>query len=487
MPAEAKDLSRHALIWAWKDEEMHAIFIRGVIVRMGSHALRFQAFVRQMFGLTGGWAASVRQHLHWNSAPLSHSLATLITWAGIATGQVPPDVRKYLRYGSFRAFCEFQVDAEKTAWLAYERLLELLPKLPDSPASLIEDFKRIKDDEERHTRIFEIMLSTIDDHDGLIAGETAERLQAKIGAIGDIFLPRAYRSGSVAGQPVGSGGPVWVMQGHVGDDKLALFRRLLDDSGLLSRIRERAGALGKPVNAMEIAIKPSFMLGYSHADLSPITDPELIKALTDYLYENGCTNIVLNEARNIYDQFYAHRSVAEVARYFNISSPHFRIVDLTDELVPYTYYRGLAQYAVGQTWKQADFRISFGKLRTHPVDLVYLTIGNLEGMGNRSEEFVFSERQTHRDTAIMMLLNDFPPHFALLDGYDSAPDGLLGMMGSPRPKTPPPFYAETYSLSLDLVAARHIGIADPTSSAMLRTACYWFGDPSAHLQVMGPD
>jgi len=40
---------------------------------------------------------------------------------------------------------------------------------------------------------------------------------------------------------------------------------------------------------------------------------------------------------------------------------------------------------------------------------------------------------------------------------------------------------------VDLVAARHIGMAEPTSAPMLRTACYWFGDPSAHLQVMGPD
>src|SRR6185369_14456161 len=33
---EIQELIRHALIWAWKDEEMHAIYIRGVIFKRGS-------------------------------------------------------------------------------------------------------------------------------------------------------------------------------------------------------------------------------------------------------------------------------------------------------------------------------------------------------------------------------------------------------------------------------------------------------------------
>jgi hypothetical protein len=29
IPAEFKELINHALLWAWKDEEMHTIYIRG--------------------------------------------------------------------------------------------------------------------------------------------------------------------------------------------------------------------------------------------------------------------------------------------------------------------------------------------------------------------------------------------------------------------------------------------------------------------------
>jgi hypothetical protein len=113
--SEIKELIRHALIWAWKDEEMHAIYIRGVIFKHGTFTLRLRAMFRQMLGITGGWSGSVRQHLSWKTAPFSYTAATFFTWLGIVTGQVPPDVRKYLNHGSFREFCEFNIDAEKTA------------------------------------------------------------------------------------------------------------------------------------------------------------------------------------------------------------------------------------------------------------------------------------------------------------------------------------------------------------------------------------
>ncbi|HVO44620.1 MAG TPA: DUF362 domain-containing protein [Aggregatilineales bacterium] len=484
---DIQELIRHALIWAWKDEEMHAIFIRGVIFKMGSTSLRIRAFLKQMSGVMGGWAGSVKNHVRWASAPLSHSLATLITWAGVLTGQVPEDVRKYLQYGSFRAYCEFNVDAEKTAWLSYQRLIDLLAAQPDVSPSLVDDFRRIQDDEARHTRIFEIMVTAVDDQDRLVPGESAESLTRQIGAIGEVFLPRAQRSTLTTENSIGSGGRVWVLLGTSPEEKIALFRRLLDESGLADRLKERAVAAGKPIAALRVAIKPTFMLGYHHKDMSPLTDPALVEELACFLQEQGCRDIAVVEAPNILDHFYHHRSVNEVARYFHLDSPRYRIIDLAQDQVPFAYYRGLAQYSVGRTWRDADFRITFAKLRSHPVDLVHLTIANLEGLGARCDEFIFSERQSHRDTAIMMLLGDFPVHFALLDGYDLAPDGMLGMMGSPRPKTPRRLYAGLDPLAVDMVAARHLGMTNPRASNMIDSACYWFGDPSPRLQVVGVD
>jgi uncharacterized protein (DUF362 family) len=147
----------------------------------------------------------------------------------------------------------------------------------------------------------------------------------------------------------------------------------------------------------------------------------------------------------------------------------------------------MAQYSIARTWAEADFRITFGKMRSHPIELAYLTTGNVEWMGGRCDEFMFPERQAERETAIMMLLDEFPPHFALLDGYDSAADGIIGVMGCPHPKSPKRLYAGADALAVDMVAARHLGAANPGDSSILRAATQWFGNPAAQVEVIGTD
>ena len=487
LPEEARSLIHHALLWAWKDEEMHAIFIRGALLKAGNRSMRAQALLRQAAGTTGGWASSVRQHVRWREAPVSRALASAITGLGIVTGQVPKEVTEHLRYRPFRDFCQFNVEAERTAWLCYHRLLELAREHPDLLPAPIEEITRIQRDEERHGRIFEIIQAALDEKDGLRPDVSAEQLAAQIGAVGDYFLPRSRRSETVRDHPLASGGEVRVVEGASAGEKLPLFRRLLQEAGLRECLEARAAALGKPVAELRIAIKPAFMMGYHRKDRSPITDPELLEELAAFLHDCGCGDLTVVEARNIYDRFYTRRSVAEVARYFGIESPRYRVADLSDEQEPYSYARGMAQYHVGRSWRDADFRISFGKLRSHPVEGVSLAIGNLEGTGARCDEFFFAERQAHRDTALMMLLDAFPPHFSLLDGYDQAPDGLVGIMGCPRPKSPRRLYAGVDPLAVDLVAGRHLGLREPRRSTFLRAACHWFGDPSAEVRVIGPD
>src|SRR5205823_5429248 len=102
---------------------------------------------------------------------------------------------------------------------------------------------------------------------------------------------------------------------------------------------------------------------YHRRDRSHLTDPALLDELARCLRGLGCGDVAVVEAPNIYDQFYRHRAVRDVAAYFGYESPHYRLVDLSEEQVPHAYGRGLAQYTIGRTWRDADFRISFGKLR----------------------------------------------------------------------------------------------------------------------------
>jgi hypothetical protein len=54
---------------------MHAIYIRGVLLRVGDRFLRLRALLQQVSGAVAGWASSVRQHIRWSQAPESNLLA----------------------------------------------------------------------------------------------------------------------------------------------------------------------------------------------------------------------------------------------------------------------------------------------------------------------------------------------------------------------------------------------------------------------------
>src|SRR5262249_43887190 len=215
---------QHALMWAWKDEEMHAIYIRGAILRLGSRRLRAKAFAKQIAGGIGGWSSAVVQHLRWREAPLSRTLAGALTTLGSWTGQVPEDVRRFLNYGPFRDFCRFNIDAERTAAACWRRMAELAKLMPELPSGAQEDFCRVQQDEENHEKIFSIIAEAVDDRDTLDAAETPATLTRKISTVGEFFVPRAVRTDA---NPLGLGGTVWVTRVPHDTDRRPAFKRFL--------------------------------------------------------------------------------------------------------------------------------------------------------------------------------------------------------------------------------------------------------------------
>lgn len=484
---DVRELLRQALIWIWKDEEMHTIYIRGAILKLGGWRLRAEAFLTQAAGGVGGWAGSVMQHSRWSRAPLSRLVATIITAIGGLVGKVPRDVKQHLQIGPFRNFCLFNIDAEQTAAVCWYRIAELAASQPDLDQQLARDFKRVAEDEDRHCRVFEILSEALTDNDTLADNYTLDSLVEQIREVGEEFLPRKLRRVSDTENPVGSGQSVFVLSARRREEKRAMFRRLLEECGLRDVIHRRAQFLNQPVEKLKIAIKPTFMLGYNRTDLSPLTDTELVEDLAAYLLEMGCSDIALVEGRNIYDRFFLNRSVRSVADYFGIRSGSYRIVDTEEDQVRHQYSRGMAQYTIARTWRDADFRISFPKLRSHPIEMALLCVGNVEWVGGRCDEYLFLERQADRATAVMMLLNDFPPHFGIVDAFENVPDGLVGVMGCRKPIHPLRFYAGADALAVDTVALRHIGVKQFESSSLLRSTAQWFGGAANQIQVAGED
>lgn len=486
LPDAVQMVMRHALVWAWKDEEMHAIYIRGALLKSGGFFLRVATWIQQWAGALGGWVSSITQNVAWRQAPLSRALATIVTWLGLVTGKVSRAVRKQLRHHSFRDFCLFNIEAERTAALAWGRLAELAAAEPGRGAE-VRAFRRMQEDEERHARVFEAFSSILTADDALAPGESAASLAKAIGDIGEVFLPRELRRELREQNPLGSAQTVFVTEGRAEADKLALFRDTLERAGLDRLLEERARASGKEPHELDVAIKASFMMAYDKRDRSMVLDVELLSELARWLRERGVRDIAVLEAPNLYDRFYERRTVHEVARYLGIVEDGFRLVDAADEQVPHSYVRGMGQYSIAETWRSADVRISFSKMRSHAIEQVYLTVANVDCLGGRVEEYLFADRQADRDAALMTVLSDFPPHFGLVDAYELAADGLMGVMGCPRPKTPRRIYAGADCLAVDFAVARHVGLPEPQRFPILRAACYWFGNPSAHINVDGPD
>jgi hypothetical protein len=262
-----------------------------------------------------------------------------------------------------------------------------------------------------------------------------------------------------------------------------VLREIATDAGLPALIAERRDAnYGRGVH---VAIKTSFMLGYNWRDRSNVIDVQLVYELASFLREHGCADVTVLEAPTVYDHFYGHRSVEEVARYFGLESPDYRIVDTSTEQIPFEYARGMAQSTISRTWSTADLRIVFSKLRTNPSELAHLSLSSLEGLGERQDQILFPDRQVHYRAAMMMVVDAFEPDFALVDAYEQAADGPFGVMGCHTPAAPLRLYAGRDALAVDSVVLRDTGLPDPFLSPMLRSALHWFGAPPEPEAVHG--
>ncbi len=488
IPGEVRRLIEHAIVWVWKDEEMHAVYARGALMQLGRGTVKLRAMMEQTAGAVGGWASGVLHHSTWRSAPVARSLANLFTFAGKLGGRVPHEVGKLLRYGPFRDFCQLNAELERASALCWDVLLKAAAEAPDARPETLIEFRRVFEDEERHRLVFDAIAESLTDNDELESRESVETLTKKIGAVGNCFLPRHLRLTEGAERPIGAGGRVWSFQGEKEEAAPHALRRLLSECDLVERIHARSAELSKPLGQMQVTVKGCFMLGYHRADLSPIVAPPLVEELARFFRDLGIGRVILAEARYVYDRFYDKRGVIDVARYFGFESPLYELADLTTDTRPHAYVRGLgAATSVGRAWAEADFRVSFGKLRSHPVVQASLSLGNLEGVGGRTDDFIFADRVADPATPLMALLDEYPPHYVLLDGYDAAPDGLAGMMGCRRPRAPQRFYAGADPFAVDCVAARHLGVNDPEDSALLRAASHWFGGWPQDVQVVGTD
>jgi uncharacterized protein (DUF362 family) len=266
-----------------------------------------------------------------------------------------------------------------------------------------------------------------------------------------------------------------------GDEKRAVLDRALDASGFDRLLEARLAASGKAREAFLIAVKPNFMFAYDRRDRSTYTDPELVHHLVARLRALGFRRVKVVEAQSTYGEYFTHRTVPEVAAYLGYDgSAGYDVVDLTLDATEERHLgKHLGLHPVPATWRDADFRISFAKNKTHAYAYYTLTLKNVYGalpLGNKFKEY-HCARDIYATT--IDYLRAFPVDFGIVDAWLSA-DGPFGIFADPAPNETRTVIAGGDLVAVDWVAATKMGM-DPRVSPYMRLAVEAFGKPAIDL------
>jgi len=459
---DVRRLVRQCLVWIWQDEEVHATFLRGYLLRAGRSLPAGLIFGRQLYGALSGWVTSSRELEPTGSAPWRGATAGALLLGGRLVGLVSPVVARELGYHSFGRYCQLNAALERTAELAYRRLVEIAAD--DDERRL---FERIRQDEQRHAEAFDLLAGLLDPADAPVPGLDGADLCRRLEALSPFFVPAALRTAPPArARSFDSASVVATVDGDPGGDVAAVVEQALEDGGVARLVRQRGGV---------VAVRTSFMLGYDRRDVSNVVSPAVLDALAGAARRWGASDVAVIEAPTVYGRYFRRRSVAGVAAYFGYHSPHYRLVDAAADQVAVDYQRGLQQNTVSRTWLEADVRIVVAKLRTDPNEFGHLCLCSLEGMASQIADTMYASRTVDFRAATMMLLDVAPPDAAVVDAWGPVADGPVGVMGCRRPPVLARVYAGLDALSVDIAVLADMGLADPTQVPIIRRAMQWFG------------
>ncbi|MBI9074500.1 MAG: DUF362 domain-containing protein [Desulfatibacillum sp.] len=270
-------------------------------------------------------------------------------------------------------------------------------------------------------------------------------------------------------------------------DKYTLLERVLDLSEFFQTIDQAWKNSGKAKENFSVAIKPNISMMLRRNDVGTYTDPFLVVHLCRLLLKRDYTNLCVVESQNLYGNWFKNRSVVQVAAragYFGDVDPlsledegwydipvqgdgidaRVPLIDLTLDTVEGDLGEGIGTILLPKTWIEADFRINFAKMKTHFYSYYTLAIKNIYGCLPLQDKV----KSYHCKRAVgpwtARLIEKFPVHFSIIDGFQAA-DGWLGVkMKAIARKT------HTFIAGKDIQAADHFGATlmglDPEKSIM---------------------
>jgi uncharacterized protein (DUF362 family) len=264
-------------------------------------------------------------------------------------------------------------------------------------------------------------------------------------------------------------------------DRFNALDRVLEETNFFSLLENARSNSGKTKDEFSIVIKPNFSFMYSLSDVSTFTDPSLVEHLIDRIHEKGYTNVAVVEAQSTYTVFFTNRDVPTLARYIGLRGGRYKIIDLSENTEDHDYGRTLGRHELHPAWRDAGFRISFAKNKTHSYAYYTLTIKNIYGALPRKNKF--KEYHCNRELGIYVpaidFIEEFPIHYGLIDAYFSA-DGPFGIFADTEPNFTSTIIGGDDIVAVDWVGASKMGY-DPMISEYLQLAVERFGKPAIRL------
>ena len=244
--------------------------------------------------------------------------------------------------------------------------------------------------------------------------------------------------------------------------------RLLERSGFLARVIAAAESAGVARAQLPIAIKPNLMAA-SAVGAADRTDPALVERLVATLAAEGfgAVTVVESAVKGL-------PPVADVARDAGYTLSGYRLADLTEERVPFDYGSVLGAGVTGRTWRDAAFRISFGKAKTQWQCLYAGALANLYGCLPDPDKLERYHGTGHEFQECCVLLADrMPVHFGLVDAWVGG-DGRRSHANPRGARPTQTLLASEDLLALDWVLGEKMGL-DPGLNLVLQEALLRWG------------
>ena len=258
-------------------------------------------------------------------------------------------------------------------------------------------------------------------------------------------------------------------------NKFATMERAMEESGFYGHVEAAWQAAGVARDEFRIAIKPNIMTAAVQEEDSPVyTDPALVEFLISKLRDQGFHSFAVVEARNVYDYSYRERSVKAVAEMIGYTGNGYRIADLSLEKEPFEYGGVLGHHPVGRTWRDAQYRISFAKNKTHWQCYYTGCLKNIYGAlpeWDKMHHYHGKDREFFQ--SCIAIVDALPVHFGFLDAWVSG-DGLSGHVRDARPNKTRTIFASENIYALDWVQGEKMDV-DPLANSVIEEAFRWWG------------